>query len=185
MMLRLIKRLKRDRRGVAALEFALALPLLTLLVFGAVEVSRYVLAAQAVNNVARSMADLASQGKTMTNAELNSLFAAVKYVAQPFDMQAGGKVFVSSLSKTGVSPTVMNWQESRGDLTGVSSLIGTPGSSPALPTGFAVTNGYTVVAVEAYYDFSPLLIDFIIPSQRLYRAAFFRARLGALTSLSS
>jgi hypothetical protein len=121
----------------------------------------------------------------MTNAELNSLFAAVKYVAQPFDMQAGGKVFVSSLSKTGVSPTVMNWQESRGDLTGVSSLIGTPGSSPALPTGFAVTNGYTVVAVEAYYDFTPLLIDFIIPSQRLYRAAFFRARLGALTSLSS
>jgi Flp pilus assembly protein TadG len=182
-MLRFIKRLKRNQRGVAALEFALSLPLLILLMFGVVEITRFILVGQMVTNVSRTMADLSSQGKTMTEAELTSLFSATKFVAKPFDMQTNGKVIVSSISVTGGGSPDMNWQRSHGDLAGVSSAIGIPGNSLILPPGFTVREGYTVIAAEAYYDFSPIVFSWITPPRRLYRASYFRARLGALTTL--
>jgi len=183
MVSRLIKRLKRNQRGVAAIEFGLSLPFLVLLMFGVVEITRFILVAQMVTNVSRTMADLSSQGKTMTSAELTSLFSAIKFVAKPFDIQADGKVIVSSISVVGSDTPDMNWQQSHGDLVGVSSAIGIPGNLLTLPNGFTVREGYTVIAAEAFYDFNPIAFTWIVPPRRVYRASFFRARLGALTSL--
>jgi Flp pilus assembly protein TadG len=183
-MTRFLSRLKRNQKGVAALEFAISLPLIFLLLFGVIEVTRFILVAQMVTNASRTMADLASQGETMDATELNDLFQAVRFVARPFDMQTSGKVFVSSVTRADLaSPPEMNWQECQGDLTETSN-IGIPGNTPTLPTGFTVRPGYTVIASEAFYDFEPILFTWIMPPTRIYRANYFRARLGALTSLS-
>ena len=168
---RLIRRLKCNQRGVAALEFALTLPIIVTLMIGVMEVTRYVLVVQMVANVSRTMADLSSQGKEMAFAELSSAFAAIKYVAKPFDMQADGKVFVSSISVVGGNPPDMNWQECTGDLGSAASAIGMPGNTLTLPTGFTVREGYTVIVSEAYYDFNPILINWILPPRRIYRAS--------------
>ena len=183
MVSRLIRRLRRNQRGVAALEFALSLPIIITLMIGVMEVTRFILVVQMVANVSRTMADLSSQGKEMTFAELSSAFAAIKFVAKPFDMQVDGKVFVSSISVVGGGSPDMNWQECTGDLGSAISAVGIPGNTLALPPGFTVREGYTVIVSEAYYDFKPILINWILPPRRIYRASFFRARLGALTTL--
>lgn len=179
-----LSRLRRSQKGVAAIEFAASLPLIFLLLFGVIEVTRFILVAQMVTNVARTMADLSSQGETMTSDELNSLFDAVTFVAKPFDMVTDGKVFVSAVSKPdSASPDEMDWQACKGDISATSN-IGIPGNTPNLPTGFTVRPGFTVIIGEAFYDFKPLLFSWIMPPTQIYRASFFRARLGALTSIS-
>ena len=65
----------------------------------------------------------------------------------------------------------------------MSSAIGIPGNSLILPTSFTVREDYTVIAAEAYYDFSPIVFSWITPRRGMYRASYFRARLGTLTTL--
>lgn len=185
MILRFANLLKRDRRGVAAVEFAIVLPFLVLLLFGIVEGVRFVLVAQTLTNVGRTMADLVSQGETLSSAELNSLYAAVEHVAGSIDVNASGVVIISSISVEDGNPPRINWQRARGDLSTVTSAIGTPGSNLSLPTGFSVTPGYTLITAEVYYDFEPLFFAWIIPPTRLYRVSYFRARRGSLASLGS
>ena len=93
-MFRFLSRLKRNQKGVAALEFAVSLPLIFLLMFSTIEVTRYILVAQMVTNVSRTMADLTSQGETLSASELADLFAAVSFVSQPFDVETDGRVIV-------------------------------------------------------------------------------------------
>ncbi len=183
-MFRLITRLKRNQRGVAALEFAASLPLIFLLMFSVIEVTRFILVAQMVTNVSRTMADLTSQGEELTTTQLADLFAAVTFVARPFDVQTDGRVIVTSISQ-GTAPgdtPAINWQECQGDQTSEISQIGIPGNLPTVPNGI-IRPGFTIIAAETYYNFEPLLFSWIMPATQIYRANYFRARLGALNSL--
>ena len=54
-------RFLRDRRGVAAIEFALILPILVLLCLGCFEVPRYVLIWQRIERAASGVSDLVAQ----------------------------------------------------------------------------------------------------------------------------
>jgi Flp pilus assembly protein TadG len=56
-------RLRRDRRGLAAVEFALVVPLMLVLFFGALEFSSGVAVDRKVTLVARTLSDLTTQLK--------------------------------------------------------------------------------------------------------------------------
>lgn len=180
MTIKFLNRLKSNRKGVAALEFAASLPLIMLLIFGVIEVTRFILVAQMVTNVSRTVADLTSQGGVTDLTSLERMLDAVEFVARPFDIQTDGRVIVSSISESGGSPD-MNWQHCKGGLT-TASNIGIPGNLPTLPNGI-VRSGFTLIAAEAFYNFEPLMFDWIMPPTQIYRANFFRTRLGTLTSL--
>ncbi|MDH3240082.1 MAG: pilus assembly protein [Alphaproteobacteria bacterium] len=184
MICRILKGLKRNEKGVAALEFAISLPLIFLLMFSVIEVTRFILVAQMVTNVSRTVADLTAQGGVTSKADLDNLLDAVEFVAQPFDMQADGRVIVSAINQAitpGANPNI-NWQECQGDQIGDASQIGIPGNVPTVPNGI-IRPGFTVIAAEAYYNFEPLLFAWIMPPTKIYRANYFRTRLGGLTAL--
>jgi hypothetical protein len=183
MICRILKRLIRNQKGVAALEFAASLPLIFLLMFSVIEVTRFILVAQMVTNVARTMADLPAQGGVTNKADLDNLLNAVEFVAKPFDMQTDGRVIVTAINQAttpGASANI-NWQECKGDLTEI-SLIGIPGNVPTAPAGI-IRPGFTVIAAEAFYNFEPLLFSWIMPPTQIYRANYYRTRLGGLTTL--
>jgi Flp pilus assembly protein TadG len=67
---RMVRRGKR--RGAAAVEFAVAAPLLLLLVFGLIEVGQFVNIAQVVSNASREGARLAARVTTPTASSVDS-----------------------------------------------------------------------------------------------------------------
>lgn len=83
-----------DKRGIAAVEFALILPLMLTLYLGSVELTKGVLASRKVTLVARALSDLASQqldcpsnpgaAPCLTNANMATVFSAATAIMSPY-----------------------------------------------------------------------------------------------------
>ena len=87
---RVLGRLKRDRRGVLAVEMAIATPVVIGLLLSGIEVTRYVLLNQKIERASATMADLVSQSETLSEGGLANLYAATAYVMDPFGLVADG-----------------------------------------------------------------------------------------------
>jgi Flp pilus assembly protein TadG len=183
-MRRLLRRFSSDKRGALIAEFAAAMPVLVILLLGGVEVSRFALLNQRMDRLATVMGDLVAQAETLTENDLTQLFQATSHVAWPFDMATRGVVIISSISipPPGTTTTKITWQRHTGSLA-ANSQLGAQGATPTLPSGLAVATGQTLIVAEVYYDFSPMLIGALVPPHRIYHRAFFRPRIGALTTL--
>ena len=62
-----------DQRGVSAVEFAMLLPLMLTLYLGAVEISQGVGIDRKVTLTSRTVADLASQVSSISNADMTNI----------------------------------------------------------------------------------------------------------------
>jgi Flp pilus assembly protein TadG len=72
-----------NESGLAAVEFALILPLLITLFFGVVEVSMMLSARAAVTSVASVTADLVAQKSTVTANDITNVFTAASAILYP------------------------------------------------------------------------------------------------------
>lgn len=182
----LLRRLSSDRRGGLIAEFAAAMPVLVLMLLGGVEVSRFALLNQRMDRLATVMGDLVAQAETISESDMTNLFKATAPVAWPFDMVAKGNVIISSVSLPAApapqSPKV-TWQRHTGNLV-TTSKIGAQSAAAVLPTGLTVATNQTIIVSEVYYSFSPMLIGALVPQQTIYHRAFFRPRIGALTTIT-
>lgn len=108
-MRRMIQRLIADKRGLAFVEFALVAPFLMLLVFGGIELARYMLIVQKVDKAAYTMADLTAQFMPATAArrdgeidmdEMNNVvFRQFQELMEPYDANVNGSVIISSIRR--------------------------------------------------------------------------------------
>jgi len=74
----------RDRRGVAAVEFALIAPVLILLYMGLAEVTMALMAERRAGHATAVVADLIAQDTLTTKAELSDTFAIAEEILAPF-----------------------------------------------------------------------------------------------------
>ena len=91
MFRRILKALGRDRRGALAVEAAMAVPVLAVLLLGGVEVTRFVLLNQKLERTSATVADLVSRSEKIYAAELPTVFAAAGFSFDPFDL-AGDEI---------------------------------------------------------------------------------------------
>lgn len=88
--LRLPRRLRRvtrfgaDRRGVAAVEFALVLPFMLLLFLGMVELNSALTLDRKVSQTASALADLVAQTDKLTTAQVNDLMEISEAMLAPY-----------------------------------------------------------------------------------------------------
>lgn len=180
MMWNFIRRLGASQRGGVLIEAGLAIPILIVLLLAGFEISRLTLLNQKLDRAATSMADLVSQSKDLTSAQLTDMFSAIKHVMEPFDVGASGKVIVSSIGTVGANPTTIFWQRTGSGTITATSQIGAEGGTPTLPAGMTIASGQGLIVAEVFYDYSPFIFwDIVSPSQ-LYHRAFFRPRFGGL-----
>ncbi|HRO12218.1 TadE/TadG family type IV pilus assembly protein [Amaricoccus sp.] len=174
--------LLRDRRGVAAMEFALILPILVLFSAGTIEYSRLILLTQKLQSGAFILADLTARDRTLSEDQLENIFLAIDNIIQPFEFAADGRAIVSSVGRDGSNLLRVNWQRtSVGDLT-AASAIGTEGDSATLPADLDVAAGETVIAAEVFYSFTPLFGIGLEP-RVIRKVSYFKPRLGTLDTL--
>ncbi len=74
--LRLARRLRRDERGVAAIEFAFIAPVMIAMLLGIIDVSHAVSLNWRMANLNRTLADLSSTNRLITDIEMQNIFNA-------------------------------------------------------------------------------------------------------------
>jgi len=178
-------RLALCRAGNVAVEFALAAPVLLLMMLASAELGRFVILHQKVDRVATTISDLVARAETISESQLDDIFTAAGQVASPFDLPNLGVVFVSSVTNPSGDGkgAIVAWQRSGGGSYSASSQLGAEGDEASLPAGFEVREGETAIISEAYYDFSPFLSELIVEPQEVYRNAHHRPRLGTLDEI--
>lgn len=173
----------RDRSGALIAEAALTLSMLVTLALGGIEIGRFVLLNQKLERVAAAVSDLVAQAETLNEADIASIFDAVRSVAAPFPFADSGVAIVSSIAAAGAAPPSIVWQRIGAGANAQGSRIGAAGEAPELPAGLTVAPGHTLIAAEVNYRYVPWVFPDLIGARDLYHSAFFRARYGALTAV--
>ncbi len=161
--------LRRDQRGVSALEFALIAPLLIAFYFGMSEMAQAFMAQKRTGHVAATVADLAAQDDVITAAELSNIFAAGQIIMQPYP--------VAELDQRLSSVTVDSRGVARVDWSrGVGMAPRTVASTVDLPTGLAA-NGQSIIYSEVSYAYQSPIGAFLPNATTFRRGYYLRPRL--------
>ncbi len=174
----------KSRRGIAAVEFALTLPILVLLLLGVIETTRWLLMNQKIDKIAYSLADLVAQGQedTVYTADLDVLAAAATQIMHPYIFR-NGQIIFSAVRKSPNLPAKVLWQY-RPD-TGPASVsrLGRTNDDATLPDGFVLQDNEMLIAAEVYFEPYSLFVGAPNIFAPMYRRAFYAPRVGTLQTL--
>lgn len=177
---RLIGRFRRDRRGVAAIEFALIVPILALLALGCFEVPRYVLLWQRLERASSGVSDLVAQAdEPITANQMTDILSAAKIMMQPYDVSTNGTIIVTSINNpTGGTGVKNTWRISCGVAANTSKLgaVNSTPSGSAFPAALSPTIDNEVLVAEVYFAYTPVFKTYIFPGATLYTIAYTRPR---------
>jgi hypothetical protein len=179
------------RRGVAAAEFALTLPIWITMLLGASDGAYCMLVNERTDRIAYSVTDIVTQYQTISIANLNDIVQASAQLMQPLTFGGNGVVIVSSVYKPAGQPPIVCWQYKGGGTLSATSVVGTPGGSTncssgglaVLPNGLTLNDNDNVIISEVFYNFTPIFInEGLFSANTIYRVAVYKPRLSPLTN---
>ncbi len=113
-----LSRLARDRRGSAAVEFALILPVVVLLYYGMVESTQALLANRRVSVIATAVGDLTAQATQLRKAQIYDIFDISTAAMKPFPTDKLA-IRVVSIETDDRAVAKVKWKEERGTFPAV------------------------------------------------------------------
>lgn len=156
------------RRGVAAVEFAMLLPVMMTLFLGSVEITTGVSIQRKLNIAARSLSDLASQYTAIDSSEMTDILNASSDIIAPY-AAANMKSVISELSIDGQGNATVVWSAT---LNGTARTVG---QSVTVPTNLDVPNTYLLLG-ETAYSYNPTYGFVVTGTMTLNSQMFMRPR---------
>jgi hypothetical protein len=177
----------RDESGSALVEFALAMPLFLLFYMGGVELTRFILINQKLEKTTSTVADVVAQANSIVTQDLVDLLSASQNLMDPYSFGSNGRIIITSVVQSAAPPAlpVVRWQYCGGGTLSATSRIGAVNASASLPTGFTLTLGDDIIIAETFYNYVPIFGNQIVGARSLYKVAYYRPRLGALSGYVS
>jgi hypothetical protein len=190
-----LRRLFRDRHGVAMLEFALALPIVLPIGLYAIELSNFGICQLRLSqstlaladNISRVGVDTTQATQQLREADINEVIEGMRQQAKGLSLTANGRVTISSLeTKNGAQ--WIHWQRCVGvkSGTGYDSSFGREGDGGTSGSSFTgmgsggtkvtAPNNAAVIFVEVNYDYQPLISPYFLGARKLRQTASFIVR---------
>lgn len=188
----LLGHLRRERRGVAMIEFALSLPVVLALLLYGLEVANYGLATLRVYQIAATAADNAARVRDSINeADVNEVLLGGKIVGESMDFATRGRIILSDVvpnGQTGGSAgQKILWQRCAGALNatesqpkyGVEGKGATDGTLKAMGASgnqISASPGLALVFAEVTYRYKPVVSTTLLGEPVLRSEAAFIVR---------
>lgn len=141
-------RLAADSRGVAAVEFAMIIPVMLVLFYGTDEFASGVAVDRKVTLMARTLADLTSQSSTVTDTQLTNFFNASKGIMTPY----ASTPVNATITELYIDPTTkaarVQWSKGTSPRTA--------GTTVAIPAALQVGGTYLIYS-EVNYNYVPTI----------------------------
>ena len=112
MMQGFIKKFRKAKSGMAAVEFAFVVPIMVAMFFGVAELGDYILAARKVANISSTAADLTSQTPSVTNSEMDDIMNALNVIMRPLDPSTS-TIRISSIVANNNGQLTVRWSDAR------------------------------------------------------------------------
>lgn len=152
---RSIWRLASDKKGVAAIEFAIIAPILFILYFLTMETSQAIDVNKRVSRMASEAADLATQQQTLTKSQVDAILEIGESVIQPYNRS------LPTIKMTGIEITddatpqvLVAW--SRKLVNGTATVGDAVGTTTTVPDKLKIA-GTFLVRVDANLAYKPVL----------------------------
>lgn len=143
-----LRRVHSDRRGVAALEFAIILPFMLMVYLGGIEVGDGLAIQVKVTDTAHIVADLTTQNISIDNSVMTSILGASSATIAPYNA-ANIVVTVSEISTNAKGVATITWSDS---LNGTARTIG---QTVTLPAAIAGQANISLILGEVWYSYTP------------------------------
>lgn len=131
----------QNRKGIAAVEFALTLPLMLILMIGSAETTEALNYKRKLNQVAIAVADLVAQAESISKTEMADVMYASSLIMAPFST-ANLKVIVASIEFNAKGEAKVGWS--------INESGGTPwakGGKPPITIPSGLNNPNTTIVV--------------------------------------
>ena len=170
----MLRRLTRDRRGSAAVEFAFIAPVMLLFYYGLVEVSQALLANRRASHVATVVGDIVGQNPQTTTTEVNDIFEIAGAIFRPLPTTSLSIRITSIRIETDGTQTVV-WSQAKGSMAPLS------GTTTEVPPSM-IDPGFGVIRAETSYAFSSPLQELLPEPINLSHTVYMkpRARVAVL-----
>ncbi|HVV64451.1 MAG TPA: TadE/TadG family type IV pilus assembly protein [Rhizomicrobium sp.] len=145
-MLKALKIFSRARGGMAAAEFALILPVMLVLVFGAIEVTSALICKADVSQTASTASDLIAQEIDVSDADMTNVQNALTSLVYPFST-TNLHIVITSVVDDGNGGATVAWSDA------YQATARTEGTPVTVPTGL-ITTGGSVIMAEVTYNYT-------------------------------
>jgi Flp pilus assembly protein TadG len=190
--LKAMRRFRRDAKGLAALEFALILPVLITMLFGMGELSLAVFCRTDITQIASTVADLVAQEKAPGSTDISNVYAAANTILYPYypnlssskpTIRITSVIFDTATNSTTVGKVAWTCSQSgNGTLSPASRAVG---STVTFSQALLSTGGSVLMAEISYSYASPttkVLTGAITMSDKFYTKP---RRVGQIPAPSS
>ena len=150
-----LSRLNGDRRGVALIEFAFAVPVLLLLFVGGYQLMDAVSAYRKVTTTVRALSDLTTQSTSTTKSGAQQILAASQQIMVPYS-SANAVMRITQIKIDQYGNGTVDWSQASANGTGY-----TKGSAVVLPAFWGTANTYLIYS-EINYQYVPTVASNLI-----------------------
>lgn len=186
----LARRLRRDRSGVAMIEFAVGAPFLLLAGLWGAEEANYALVNMRISQLAEHIADNASrvgdtstlQNRRIYESDINEvIYGAQVQGGKGLDLYENGRVIISSVQVNPAGNQYIHWQRCRGvkkinsDYGSEGADLGSDGIGPKGEEVLAMPDD-ALIFVELNYTYKPLISEKFLGSLDIHSIASFTVR---------
>jgi Flp pilus assembly protein TadG len=157
-------RLRRDQRGISAVEFALLAPVMIAFYFGLTEFCQGYMAQKRLSHTASAVGDLVAQTDTLTRHQLDDIIAIGSMIMKPFN-DTTLTTRISSVTRDANGVAKVDWSRAHR----IAPLRSN--ATVTVPDG-VIANGESLIMTETSYDYaSP--IQYLMPAVTKFSNVFY------------
>jgi Flp pilus assembly protein TadG len=147
-MRRLYRRFLVSTRAVAAIEFAMILPVLTVLFLGSFDGGRAIAIYMKVRSATYSLDAITNQYTTIQSSDMTAIMGAITQMLAPYS-SAPAAITITQIKISASKAATVSWSVSQG------GTAHTAGASITIPTALDIKSTYLIFA-EVSYTYTPL-----------------------------
>jgi len=142
------RRFARSTRGVAAIEFAMIMPVFLLLFLASIDAGRAIAIYMKVRSATFSLDAMANQYTTIHDTDMQQILGATSVVMAPYSISPVA-VVISEIAVSAAGKATVTWSDT---LKGTARAVGSPVNIPAT----LATPNTTLILGEVSYKYTPL-----------------------------
>lgn len=143
------RRLARDHRGVAAVEFALVVPVVIVVYLGGFEVMEASTVYRKLTDTTVQLANVTAQYTTMSSADVDNVLGASAQIMTPYPT-TDLTIVLSEVTTNNAGAGEVAWSQA------YQGTALAPGASVTMPAGFQTPNT-SYVLVQTTYAYQPVI----------------------------